>query len=122
MGEGQGEAIKRSLFSVFDPPGNGTSCRSCERCLLWVVWWRFSPRVAGVAASWEPRRSRSKSKSLQSEAAEGALLAEDAVAGKTTRIYMREHSSVSSKAASESAASLKTAEDRRPRSAESSAG
>jgi hypothetical protein len=34
-----------------------------------------------------------QSKSLQSEAAEGALLAQDAASGRTTRIYTREHSS-----------------------------
>ncbi len=34
-----------------------------------------------------------QAKSLQSAAAEGALLAQDAVSGKTTRVYAREHSS-----------------------------
>ena len=51
-----------------------------------------------------------KSKSLQSLAAEGALLAEDAVSGKTTRIYLREHSSDLYQAASQAEASLKAAE------------
>ena len=41
-----------------------------------------------------------ESKSLRSEASEGALLAEDAVAGKSTRIYTREHSFELYKAAS----------------------
>jgi hypothetical protein len=50
-----------------------------------------------------------QSKSLQSEASEGALLAQDAVAGKTTRIYTREHSADLYKAASQVEASLKTA-------------
>jgi hypothetical protein len=50
-----------------------------------------------------------KSKSLQSEAAEGALLAQDAVSGKTTRVYTREHSSELYKAASQAEASLKAA-------------
>jgi hypothetical protein len=50
-----------------------------------------------------------QSKSLQSEASEGALLAQDAVSGKTTRIYTREHSSDLYKAASETEASLKAA-------------
>ena len=48
-----------------------------------------------------------ESKSLQSLAAEGALLAEDAVFGKTTRVYTREHSSDLYKAASQAEASLK---------------
>jgi hypothetical protein len=50
-----------------------------------------------------------EAKSLQSLAAEGALLADDAVAGRTTSIFTREHSSDLYKAASMSAASLKTA-------------
>lgn len=50
-----------------------------------------------------------QSKSLQSEAAEGALLAQDAVSGKTTRIYIREHSSELYKAAFKAEASLKAA-------------
>jgi hypothetical protein len=50
-----------------------------------------------------------QSKSLQSEASEGALLAQDAVSGKTTRIYTREHSSDLYKAASQAEASLKAA-------------
>jgi hypothetical protein len=50
-----------------------------------------------------------ESKSLRSLAAEGALLAEDAVSGKTTRVYTREHSSDLHKAASKAEASLKAA-------------
>ncbi len=50
-----------------------------------------------------------QSKSLQSEASEGALLAQDAVSGKTTRIYTREHSSDLYKAAFQAEASLKAA-------------
>ena len=50
-----------------------------------------------------------ESKSLQSLAAEGALLAEDAVSGKTTRVYTREHSSDLYKAASKVEASLRAA-------------
>ena len=41
-----------------------------------------------------------QSKSLQSEAAEGALLAQDAASGRTTRVYTREHSSELAGAAS----------------------
>jgi hypothetical protein len=51
-----------------------------------------------------------QAKSVQSEASEGALLAEDAVAGKSTSIFVREHSSYISAAASKVAASLKGAE------------
>jgi hypothetical protein len=55
-----------------------------------------------------------ESKSLRSLAAEGALLAEDAVSGKTTRVYTREHSSDLYKAASKAEASLKTAKTAPP--------
>jgi hypothetical protein len=50
-----------------------------------------------------------QSKSVQSQAAEGALLAQDAVAGKTTRIFMREHASALHKAAAATEASLRAA-------------
>ena len=50
-----------------------------------------------------------QSKSLQSLAAEGALLAQDAVSGKATSVYTREHSADLYKAASKAEASLKTA-------------
>jgi len=50
-----------------------------------------------------------QSKSLQSQAAEGALLAEDAVSGETTRIFTREHASSLSEAASQTEASLRAA-------------
>jgi hypothetical protein len=50
-----------------------------------------------------------QSKSLQSDAAEGALLAQDAGSGKSTRIFTRERSSELSKAAAASQASLKAA-------------
>ena len=47
--------------------------------------------------------------SLRSLAAEGALVAEDASAGKTTHTFRRVHSSDLDKAASKTAASLETA-------------
>jgi hypothetical protein len=50
-----------------------------------------------------------ESKSLQSLAAEGALLAQDVAVGKTTRVYTRVHSSDLSTAASQAEALLKTA-------------
>ncbi len=50
-----------------------------------------------------------ESKSVRSQAAEGALLAQDAASGKTTRVYTREHSSDLYKAASKAEASLKAA-------------
>jgi hypothetical protein len=51
-----------------------------------------------------------QSKSLQSEAAEGSLLAQDVVSGKTTSIYTHEHASDLFMAASQAEASLKVAE------------
>jgi hypothetical protein len=53
-----------------------------------------------------------ESTSLQSLAAEGALLARDSAAGKTTRIYTRVHANDLYKAASQSAKSLRTAKTR----------
>lgn len=50
-----------------------------------------------------------QSKSLQSEAAEGALLAHDAASGRTTRIYTREHSSALYEAASQAGVTLRAA-------------
>jgi hypothetical protein len=47
--------------------------------------------------------------SLQSAAAEGALLAQDVFSGRTTRIYTRRHSADLSEAASKIEASLKAA-------------
>jgi outer membrane murein-binding lipoprotein Lpp len=50
-----------------------------------------------------------ESKSLQSLAAEGALLARDAQAGRTTRIFRRVHADDLYKVASKSSTSLRTA-------------
>jgi hypothetical protein len=50
-----------------------------------------------------------QSKTLRSEAAEGALLAEDAVSGKTTRIYTHEHAFELSTTASQTEAALEAA-------------
>jgi len=50
-----------------------------------------------------------QTKSLQSHASEGALLAQDATAGKTTSTYTREHASDLYEAASRDLASLQTA-------------
>lgn len=50
-----------------------------------------------------------QSKSLQSAAAEGALLAQDAASGRTTRVFTREHSSELSAAASKTESTLKAA-------------
>jgi hypothetical protein len=50
-----------------------------------------------------------QSKSLQSDAAEGALLAQDAASGKATRIYTRAHSSDLYRAASEAEVVLSAA-------------
>jgi hypothetical protein len=50
-----------------------------------------------------------QSKSLRSEAAEGALLAQDAASGRTTHIYTREHASDLYMAASQAEVTLKGA-------------
>ena len=55
-----------------------------------------------------------ESKSLQSLAAEGALLAQDAASGKTTHIYTREHAADLRKAASQVQTSLRVAKTEPP--------
>ena len=56
-----------------------------------------------------PKALSQESKSLKSLAAEGALLARDAEAGKSTRIFRRVHSEYLYKTASKSSTSLSTA-------------
>jgi hypothetical protein len=63
----------------------------------------------GGAATLGPAALQKQAEAVQSSAAEGALLAQDAAAGKITSIYTREHASDLRKAASRDAASLKTA-------------
>ena len=60
----------------------------------------------GDGATLSAKALAKKAESLQSQAAEGALLARDAVDGKTTRIYTRVHGSDLHKAASEAQTSL----------------
>ncbi len=63
----------------------------------------------GSGGHLEAKMLLQQSTSLQSEAAEGALLAQDVVSGKTTRIYTREHSSDLYRAASQAEVDLKAA-------------
>jgi hypothetical protein len=80
-----------------------------ERVLVLVVLLAFLGAGCGSGGKLGAKALSQQSKSLQSEAAEAALLAQDAVSGKTTRIYTREHSSDLYKAASQAEASLKAA-------------
>ena len=100
------------------PRGRRSSAPSRERwsvsvCLkgalvLGVVVALFGAGCGGGAKLGVNALSQ-ESKSLQSLAAEGALLAQDVAAGKTTRVYARAHSSDLSTAASEAEALLNTA-------------
>jgi hypothetical protein len=63
----------------------------------------------GTGGRWGLAALAQQSKSLRSEAAEGALLAQHAASGQTTRIYAHEHSSELSMAASNAEVSLKAA-------------
>jgi hypothetical protein len=63
----------------------------------------------GSSSQLDARALLQQSKTLRSEAAEGALLAEDAVSGKATRIYTHEHAFELSTAASQIEATLKEA-------------
>jgi hypothetical protein len=80
-----------------------------ERVLILAVILALLGAGCGSGGKLGAKALSQQSKSLQSEASEGALLAQDAVSGKTTRIYTREHSSDLYKAASQAEASLKAA-------------
>jgi hypothetical protein len=80
-----------------------------ERVLVLVVILALLGAGCGSGGKLGAKALSQQSKSLRSEASEGALLAQDAVSGKTTRIYTREHSSDLYKAASQAEASLKAA-------------
>jgi hypothetical protein len=80
-----------------------------ERVLVLVVILALLGVGCGSGGKLGAKALSQQSKSLRSEASEGALLAQDAVSGKTTRIYTREHSSDLYRAASRAEASLKAA-------------
>jgi hypothetical protein len=63
----------------------------------------------GSAGTLGPRSLAKQSDALQSLAAEGALLAQDGVHGRTTSVFTREHGGFLSKAATTTASSLATA-------------
>jgi hypothetical protein len=65
--------------------------------------------ACGSGGTLSAKALSTESKSLKSLAAEGALLARDASAGRTTRVFRRVHSEDLYKAASKSATSLRTA-------------
>ena len=90
---------------VLRPLGHRWLCR--ERVLVLVVI--LLGAGCGSGGQLGAKALSQQSKSLRSDASEGALLAQDAVSGKTTRIYTREHSSELYKAASPAEASLKAA-------------
>jgi hypothetical protein len=81
-----------------------------ERALVLGVILALLGAGCGSGGKLGAKALSQQSKSLQSLAAEGALLAQHAVSGKTTRIYTREHASYLHKAASQAEASLKAAE------------
>ena len=80
-----------------------------ERVLVLGVILALLGAGCGSGSQLGAKALSQQSKSLRSDASEGALLAQDAVSGKTTRIYTREHSSDLYKAASQAEASLKAA-------------
>jgi hypothetical protein len=83
-----------------------------ERLLALAVILAVLCAGCGSGGKLGARALSQQSKSLQSLAAEGALLAQDALSGKTTSVYTREHSADLYKAASQAEASLKTAQTR----------
>jgi alkylhydroperoxidase/carboxymuconolactone decarboxylase family protein YurZ len=87
----------------------GRSSLRRERLLVLGVSLALLGAGCGSGGKLRAKALSQQAKSLQSLAAEGALLAQDAASGKTTRVYTREHSSDLSKAASRAEASLKAA-------------
>jgi hypothetical protein len=62
--------------------------------------------ACGRGGTLEPEALSQEAETLRSDAAEGALLAQDTLAGKTTRIYTREHALDLSEDASQTEATL----------------
>jgi hypothetical protein len=83
-----------------------------ERLLVLVVILALLGAGCGGGGKLGAKALSQQSKSLQSLAAEGALLAQDGVSGKTTSVFTREQSSDLYKAASQAEASLKVAKTR----------
>jgi hypothetical protein len=65
--------------------------------------------ACGRGGTLEPEALSQEAETLRSDAAEGALLAQDTLAGKTTRVYTRAHASYLSEDASQTAATLSAA-------------
>jgi hypothetical protein len=68
----------------------------------------------GSSGTLGPHSLAKRSDALQSLAAEGALLAQDGVHGRTTSIFTREHGGFLSQAATSAASSLATARTKPP--------
>ena len=77
--------------------------------LVLAVGIALSACACGAGGSLSAEAITTQSSSVQSLAAEGALLGRDSAAGKTTAIYTRVHSEALAKAASKAAASLQSA-------------
>jgi hypothetical protein len=84
-----------------------------ERALVLVVLVALVGAGCGGGGKLGVKALSKESKSLRSLAAEGALLAQDAAAGKSTGVYLREHSSDLYQAASRAETSLKAAQTKR---------
>ena len=80
---------------------------SCSRCLAVALLLTG----CGGGGTLGPRSLAKQSDAVQSLAAEGALLAQDGVDGKTTGIFTREHGGFLAKAATTAASSLAEGED-----------
>jgi hypothetical protein len=89
---------------LHNPDGLVSHRRSAAAVLL--VAALMLPAGCGSGGKLGAKALAEQSKTLRSEAAEGALLARDAVDGKSTRIYVREHSGYLAKAAKQAESSL----------------
>ena len=81
-----------------------------SRALAAVVGIGLLAAGCGSGGTLSAKALSQESSTIQSLAAEGAMLARDSAAGKTTHVFTRVHSEYLHKAASQSAKSLQSAE------------
>jgi hypothetical protein len=84
--------------------------RSLQHAVVLVAILSILGGGCGGSATLGAAALAQQAKSLESHAAEGALLAQDAAAGRTTAVYTRGHASDLYRAASHALTSLRTAD------------
>jgi hypothetical protein len=100
--------VKESRIPIDTQTSAGKAGLSNAALLLGVIL-AFLGAGCGGSGTLGATALSQQAKAVQSDAAEGVLLAQDVVSGKTTRIYAREHSADLYKEAFKAEASLKAA-------------